>query len=59
MTSKKLPGKLISGSRGGSCLGKKIVTFKQIYYLHNKFNKPTYQGSLDQDKVNEMSLSYI
>jgi len=59
MTSKKLPGKLISGSRSGSCLGKKIVTFEQIYYLNDKFHKPTYQGSLDQDKVNEMVLSYV
>ena len=61
MPTNKLPGKLLPFFKKQPNVVKKLVSFEKIFYLNsdNKFNKPNYQGSLDQDKVNQMFDSYI
>ena len=59
MPTNKLPGKLLSRFKKYKDVVKKLVSFEKIFYLNNLFIKPSYQGSLDQDKVNEMYASYI
>jgi len=58
MPKDKFPGKTISTD---TKIIKKKLSFEKIYMLNlnNKFIKPNYQGSLDQDKIEQMYNSYL
>lgn len=55
----KLPGKSIIQDNKCLCIAKKLVFFKELNVLYDKFNKPNFQGSLNQDKINEMYEAYL
>ena len=55
----KLPGRSIIADNRCLCRAKKLVLFRELSLVYNKFNKPNFQGSLNQDKINGMYQSYL